>query len=158
MSGAQHTPGRLNVKRGQFGSSVFVIYGADGFPIVQTISNSSPEGMERARRGEHEANARRLAAAWNACLHIPIEVLEACAEGLPADAIKALMLVKAAGPAALDAAGSEQERLRASNAELLAALKEAELFIRVLGLDSEPAAAVAASCRATIARATGGAV
>lgn len=59
------TPGPLTVKRGQFGSSVFVIYGQDGFPIAQTISNSSPEGMERARRGEHEANAKRLAHCWN---------------------------------------------------------------------------------------------
>lgn len=64
MSG-KHTPGLLSVKRGQFGSSVFVIYGADGFPIAQTVSNSSPEGMERARRGEHEENARRLALCWN---------------------------------------------------------------------------------------------
>lgn len=65
MSTAKHTPGDITVKRGQFGSSVFVLYGADGFPIAQTVSNSSPEGMERARRGEHEANAQRLALCWN---------------------------------------------------------------------------------------------
>lgn len=78
---SKHTPGGVTFKRGQFGSSVFVIYGKDGFPIAQTISNSSPEGMERARRGEHEANARRLAACWNACEGLSTEHLEQ--HGLP---------------------------------------------------------------------------
>lgn len=63
---AQHTPGPLHVMRAQFGGSTFVLYGADDFPIASTASNSSPEGMERARRGEHEANAQRLAISWNA--------------------------------------------------------------------------------------------
>lgn len=43
---------------------------------------------------------------------------------------------------------------RTTNQELLSLLKEAELFVRVLGLDSDPAAALAASCRAAIAKAT----
>jgi hypothetical protein len=54
------TPGPWITKRGQFGSSVHVIYGPDEFPIAQTVSNSSPEGMERARKGVHEANAHHI--------------------------------------------------------------------------------------------------
>jgi hypothetical protein len=114
----QHTPGPLNVKRGQFGSSVFVIYGADDFPIAQTISNGSPEGMERARRGEHEANAKRLVQCWNShdSLHADRATLLTVARDceaaldqystLPADKAKALLkalraaIAKATGSAA----------------------------------------------------------
>ena len=39
--------------------------------------------------------------------------------------------------------------------ELLEALRECELFIRVLGLDSEPAAKAAEKARAAISKATG---
>jgi hypothetical protein len=60
-----HTPTPWSLKRGQFGSSVFVIYGPDEFPIAQTVSNSSPEGMARARRGEHQANAALIVRAVN---------------------------------------------------------------------------------------------
>jgi len=46
-------------------------------------------------------------------------------------------------------------QLMAVAPDLLAALIEAEQFVRVLGLDSKPIATVAASCRAAIAAATG---
>lgn len=49
-----------------------------------------------------------------------------------------------------DEAAAELRRQHAALVEMQAALKECELFIRVLGLDSEPAAKTAEIARATL--------
>ena len=50
---------------------------------------------------------------------------------------------------------AELRRLHEVNQELLEVLRECELFVRTLGLDSEPAAKTAEFARAAIAKATG---
>lgn len=60
---------------------------------------------------------------------------------------------------ALNTRGGDESRrnarLIAAAPEMLESLKELELFVRVLGLDSAPAASAAADARAAIAKAEG---
>ena len=59
----QHTQGRLMVKGG------YSLYAGDDTPVADTcLTNSMP--------ANDEANARRLAACWNACDGVPTQALE----------------------------------------------------------------------------------
>jgi hypothetical protein len=96
---SEHTPGRLVVRGG------YSIYTADDkTPVADTcLTNSVPDN--------DEANARRLAAAWNACEGLPTDDLEACPDG------GLFHLADHANQLAI-----ERDRLSAINAELLEAL------------------------------------
>lgn len=108
---AQHTPGRLEV--------AVQIFDNDGAPesVIQGMGGAASVAVAldfgANNHGMREANARRLAACWNACEGIPTEALEAQQSGgLPwsvADQIDKL------------AALSRAER---QSDELLAALKK----------------------------------
>lgn len=85
-----HTPGRLRVvndcgewsaRHDGFGASCYQgVSSDDGFMIALAVAHDAePFGDPDTR-----ANARRLAACWNACEDVPIEALEAgMAGGLP---------------------------------------------------------------------------
>lgn len=63
----KHTDARLEVKQ-----SFYLYFPGDQFSAAEMKScNTVPAD----RAGEHEANALRLAASWNACADIPTEIL-----------------------------------------------------------------------------------
>lgn len=77
-----HTPGKLHVKQMAAYLDQFELRGPvdSGVIVARTVPWGSAADVEDAS----EANARRLAAAWNACDGVPIEVLEAQeAGGMP---------------------------------------------------------------------------
>jgi hypothetical protein len=89
---------------------------------------------------EQEANARRLAACWNACVDVPVEVLEANASG------------------GLPWTVADQIDARVERLEIVAALVEAEeLIARRWGYpnDASSRSSVLARLRGAIASATG---
>lgn len=70
----KHTPGRLHV--GPPGS--FSINAENGHGICEVLHYCDDPGFDNKQLDiEPKANAERLVAAWNACLDIPTEALEA---------------------------------------------------------------------------------
>jgi hypothetical protein len=79
---AAHTPGPLHVKQMAAYLDQFELRGPvdSGVIVARTVPWGNAADVEDAS----EANARRLAAAWNACDGVPVEVLEAQeAGGMP---------------------------------------------------------------------------
>ncbi len=70
---AAHTPGRLHT-----GGDGTIVYAADGWAVCNTTVFYTQHGGPKVAK----ANARRLAACWNACEGIDTEHLEK--NGLPA--------------------------------------------------------------------------
>lgn len=93
------------------------------------------DGIVVSTRWDHEANARRLVACWNACEDVPIELLEEHTAPF--------------------------SELRAQRDELLAALERAErklsAYVGVCTGDKELTDAVLPMARAAIAKVQGGA-
>lgn len=80
--GAQHTEGRLVVSPYDGFGPLTTIRAGDpktGTRIASTFEATSPQHIER-----NEANARRLAACWNACERVPTDMLETIAGLMPA--------------------------------------------------------------------------
>lgn len=76
-----HTPEPWRVGTNGFSSIGIFANDSDDVPLVSTCSNSTPKGMERARNGQSEANARRIVACVNACVGMSTEMIERGATG-----------------------------------------------------------------------------
>lgn len=151
--GAKHTEGRLHL---------FTLYadieirGPEESGVLVAVM--SPWGTHADAPDPQRANARRLVACWNACLDVPIEVLEAqSAGGLPWSVADQIEQRRALTIAATDRADLLDDLRTAA-----ATLRRYEGLHRAKGTaesteKAEVNAALAARFEATLAKAGGGA-
>lgn len=157
---SEHTPGPITAMERLAPS-----YGDHGWRLIASVGPSGKfglyapsavvlqveDGIVTSTRWDTEQNARRLAAAWNACQGIPTEVLEARSDGGPLWGL------------------AEQLNAVAIQADLLAALQECvedsqeavNAYVATYGEHWRPHRLAAlretvSKARAAIARATGG--
>jgi hypothetical protein len=86
---AKHTPGRLKVDLGREHATLCEFSGSIRGPVVAVVpANYINPNLREELNAEGQANARRLAAAWNACEGIPTKALEA---GVIGELVEALL-------------------------------------------------------------------
>jgi hypothetical protein len=73
VSDAKHTPGRLSLRGTTLYGRRLLGFARDERAVEHVARATTPGGTWK---DETEANARRLAACWNACEGIPTELLE----------------------------------------------------------------------------------